>query len=142
MTKMAYGATISGQDVVLAAVSSNDGTSFEFHPAASTKLRLEHPSDRQAVMAFFNALSSLIKDNGIKVIGILGRLSSGPYSSDGVTFKIEGLLQVLDVIDADVVHSKTLTPWRNKYKKVVPEEKFKYQVDAIAVGCYALSSKS
>jgi hypothetical protein len=141
MTRLAYGATISGQDVVLAAVSSNDGTSFEFHPAASAKLRLEYPNDRQAVMAFFNALSGLIKDNGIKIIGILGRTSSGPFASDGVTFKIEGLLQVLDVTEASVVHGKTLTPWRKKYKGIIPAEKFKYQADAIAIGCYALSAK-
>ena len=67
MTKWAYGATIGGQEVVLAAISSLDGITFQFHPDASTKMRLEHPNERKAVMSLYDALASLVKDKGIKM---------------------------------------------------------------------------
>ena len=128
------GIEIKGSEAIFALVTPN----LEHVAVATKKLALDDDEDAASVKAFAANLAAFVKAQGITRMVIKKRSKKGEFAGGPTTFKIEGILQLLDDCDVQLLSPQTLNAQFKKHAFELPATLNKYQHEAFKVACAAL----
>ena len=132
------GVDIAGSDLFLAIVDGENG-SYNFVPTKPSRISLENDEDQDLVRSFFETITTFIRVNNVGLVAIKKRATKGPYAGGSITFKIEGLLQIVPGCKV-ALHAAPTIAAKNKSKRfIVPVGVFAYQRGAFHTACCALT---
>lgn len=129
------GVSLSGSVATLALLEIGDN-GFRVIDCETTRVELGDGNEASAVRSFRDAFAALIRDHQIDLIAIKKRNTGGPYVGGAMTFKMEGLIQILDVqvrLIAPITIAQSVK--RNGYAR--PRDLHKYQKEAFEVAVVA-----
>ena len=134
------GIEIKGSEAIFAL--ARQGQAGLEHVSISTKkIALDDDEDAANVKAFAAQVAAFVAANGITRIAIKKRSKKGEFAGGPTTFKIEGILQLLDECEVQLLSPQTLTAQFKKYAFELPASLNKYQHDAYKAACAALLKK-
>ncbi|MCH4872597.1 MULTISPECIES: DUF3010 family protein [Pseudomonas] len=128
------GIEIKGSEAIFALVTPH----LEHVAVATKKLALDDDEDAASVKAFAANLAAFVKAQGITRMVIKKRSKKGEFAGGPTTFKIEGILQLLDDCDVQLLSPQTLNAQFKKHAFELPATLNKYQHEAFKVACAAL----
>ncbi len=131
------GIDIKASEAIFALASVESGALAHL-PLPLKKLALEDDDDAAQVKAFARQAAALIAENGITHLAIKKRSKKGEFAGGPVTFKIEGILQLLDNCEVELVSPQTINAQAKKQGIELPPTLNKYQHDAFKAGCALL----
>jgi Protein of unknown function (DUF3010) len=108
-----------------------------------TKVPLSDSAQQDSIRSFGNVFKSISTDHAIDLISIRGRNDKGGYSSSGVTFKMEGAIQIMTDVECAVIPYQTINAKVKKISFSIPDSINKYQHDAYlsAIAIHAIRTK-
>lgn len=89
------GIEIKGSEALLAVASLQAGSPVHVG-LATKKIGLEDDEDAAQVKAFAAQVKAFVSEHGIERLAIKKRSKKGDFAGGPTTFKIEGVLQLLD----------------------------------------------
>ena len=134
------GVSLSGSVATLALLEIQNG-GFRSIDCEITRVELGDSNKASAIKSFRDAFAALVRDHQVDVIAIKKRNTAGPFAGGAMTFKMEGLIQILDV-KVQLVAAITIAQAvkRNQYAR--PQELHKYQNEAFEVAMAAAEKLS
>ena len=131
------GIEIKGSEAIIA-VAAQDLT----HVALpNKKIALDDDDEAANVKAFASQVAAFVRDNGITRIAIKKRSKKGEFAGGPTTFKIEGVLQLLDGVEVTLLSPQTINAQYKKHNFELPATLNKYQHEAFKTACSALVKK-
>ena len=134
------GIEIKGSEAIIA-VASLDGSTLSHAALATKKIALEDDEDAASVKLFAAQVASFVRENSIDRIAIKKRSKKGEFAGGPTTFKIEGVLQLLDGCEVTLLSPQTITAQAKKHAFELPATLNKYQHEAYKAACSALVKK-
>lgn len=134
------GIEIKGSEAIIA-VASLDGSTLGHVALATKKIALEDDEDAANVKLFAAQVASFVRENSIDRIAIKKRSKKGEFAGGPTTFKIEGVLQLLDGCEVTLLSPQTITAQAKKRGTELPATLNKYQHEAYKTACAALLKK-
>ncbi|SEH98199.1 DUF3010 family protein [Pseudomonas asplenii] len=131
------GIEIKGSEAIFA-LASLQGANPEHVAVAIKKLGLDDDEDAAGVKAFAAQLRAFVEANGITRIVIKKRSKKGEFAGGPITFKIEGILQLLDHCEVTLLSPQTVNAQHKKHGFELPGTLNKYQHEAYKTACAAL----
>lgn len=131
------GIEIKGSEAIIA-VAAPDLTHVTL---ATKKIALEDDDEAANVKAFASQVAAFVRDNGITRIAIKKRSKKGEFAGGPTTFKIEGVLQLLDGVEVTLLSPQTINAQYKKHNFELPATLNKYQHEAFKTACSALVKK-
>ncbi|PAA30728.1 DUF3010 family protein [Pseudomonas fragi] len=128
------GIEIKGSEAIFALA----GPGLEHVAVATKKIALDDDDEAANVKAFAAQLAAFVKSNGITRIAIKKRSKKGEFAGGPTTFKIEGIIQLLDDCDVQLLSPQTLNAQFKKHAFDLPASLNKYQHEAFKAACAAL----
>jgi len=131
------GIEIKGSEAIIA-VAAPDLTHIAL---ATKKIALEDDDEAANVKAFASQVAAFVRENGITRIAIKKRSKKGEFAGGPTTFKIEGVLQLLDGVEVTLLSPQTINAQNKKHDFALPATLNKYQHEAFKAACSALVKK-
>ena len=76
--------------------------------------------NQSTVEAFYHQTQLFFFENGIKNVHVRSPMEKGPLSASANIYKIEAILQLLDMVTAELVHPVSLTNWVQRERPDLP----------------------
>ncbi|WP_432754718.1 DUF3010 family protein [Pseudomonas sp. WMBT8] len=131
------GIEIKGSEAIIAVATLDLA-----HVALATKkIALEDDDEAANVKAFASQVAAFVRDNAITRIAIKKRSKKGEFAGGPTTFKIEGVLQLLDGVEVTLLSPQTINAQNKKHDFALPATLNKYQHEAFKTACSALVKK-
>ena len=134
------GIEIKGSEAIIA-VASLDNQTLTHVALATKKIALDDDDEAANVKAFAAQVKAFVQDNAITRIAIKKRSKKGEFAGGPTTFKIEGILQLLDDCEVQLLSPQTLNAQFKKHAFDLPASLNKYQHEAFKAACAALLKK-
>ncbi|MEZ1321209.1 DUF3010 family protein [Pseudomonas fluorescens] len=134
------GIEIKGSEAIIA-VAALDGSTLSHVPLATKKIALEDDDEAANVKLFAAQLASFVRENSVDRIAIKKRSKKGEFAGGPTTFKIEGILQLLDGCEVTLLSPQTINAQVKKHNFELPGTLNKYQHEAYKAACSALLKK-
>lgn len=99
---------------------------------------LDNDQNHAQIIDFLDTVHSHFNSLEVDKIVILSRSSKGQFSSSGISFKIEGLIQAYRNKPVEFVSPKTLLAFYKK-NEITIKPKFSYQMEALKLAFYILN---
>ncbi|SEM79503.1 Protein of unknown function [Pseudomonas sp. ok272] len=131
------GIEIKGSEAIIA-LASLDGQALGHLPLATKKIALDDDDDANNVRRFAAQVAAFVREQGIERIAIKKRSKKGEFAGGPTTFKIEGVLQLLDGCEVSLLSPQTLNAQYKKHAFDLPATLNKYQHEAYKTACAAL----
>ncbi|MDY7559862.1 DUF3010 family protein [Pseudomonas sp. 10B1] len=131
------GIEIKGSEAIFAVAILRDNT-LEHLPLSTKKIALEDDEESSNVKAFAGLVKAFIRDNGIEHLAIKKRSKKGEFAGGPTTFKIEGILQLLDQCTVTLVSPQTVSSQHKKHDFKLAASLNKYQHESYKTACSAL----
>jgi len=123
------GIEIRGNEAILA-VAESKAQSITHLPLETKKIAFEDDDDSNHVKSFFSIIKDFVRDNHIDRIAIKKRGRKGEYAGGPTSFKIEGIIQLLDNCDVSLLSPQTISAANKKDGFDLPNSLNKYQHEA------------
>lgn len=136
MSVRVAGVEIKGSEAIFAVVE-HVGAELAHLPLPLKKIVLEDDDIAANVRQFRAQVTAFINDNGLKMLAIKKRGKKGEFAGGPTTFKIEGVLQLLDGCEAVLVSPQTISAQAKKLTEL-PGSLNKYQHEAYKAACAVL----
>jgi hypothetical protein len=131
------GIEIKGSEALLAVATLEAGAPA--HLALGTKkIALEDDDLADNVKAFARQARQFFSDNAITHLAIKKRSKKGEFAGGPTTFKIEGILQLLDGCEVQLLSPQTVSAQAKKHAIELPAGLNKYQHEAYKCACAVL----
>ena len=131
------GIEIKGSEAIIAVAAPD----LSHVAVATKKIALEDDDEAANVKAFASQVAAFVRDNGITRIAIKKRSKKGEFAGGPTTFKIEGVLQLLDGVEVTLLSPQTINAQYKKHNFELPATLNKYQHEAFKAACSALVKK-
>ena len=131
------GIDIKGSEAIFA-VATQGPDGLQHLTIATKKIALDDDDDALNVKAFAAQVTAFVKTNAITRIAIKKRSKKGEFAGGPTTFKIEGIIQLLDACEVQLLSPQTLNAQFKKHAFELPASLNKYQHDADQAACAAL----
>ena len=131
------GIEIKGSEAIFA-VATQGPDGLQHLTIATKKIALDDDDDALNVKAFAAQVTAFVKTNAITRIAIKKRSKKGEFAGGPTTFKIEGIIQLLDACEVQLLSPQTLNAQFKKHAFELPASLNKYQHDAYKAACAAL----
>ncbi len=133
------GVEIKGSEAILAVIDIENEQAV-FVDVGPKKIALKNDEDPGAVKSFFERFWGFIRDNHIDRVVIKKRSRRGEYAGGAVTFKIEGLIQLIDGCSIDLIDAQTITAVQKERRHKLPVNLNRYQEQAfLAAICASIA---
>jgi len=123
------GVEIKASEAIFA-LASLDGSAVTHVPLILKKLALEDDEVVANVRAFAAQAAAFVAEHGIQRLAIKKRSKKGEFAGGPTTFKIEGILQLLEGCETVLVSPQTMSAQAKKLGAELPASLNKYQHDA------------
>jgi hypothetical protein len=130
------GVEIKGSEAIFAVVEY-DGSALAHLSTSLKKIALEDDDIAANVRQFRERVAAFVGDNGLKMLAIKKRGKKGEFAGGPTTFKIEGVLQLLEGCEAVLVSPQTISAQAKKLAEL-PGSLNKYQHEAYKAACAVL----
>ena len=134
------GIEIKGSEAIFA-MAAQGANGLEHRANATKKIALDDDDESVNVKAFAMQIAAFVKANGITRIAIKKRSKKGEFAGGPTTFKIEGIIQLLDDCEVQLLSPQTLNAQNKKHNFDLPATLNKYQHEAYKAACSALMKK-
>jgi hypothetical protein len=134
------GIEIKGSEAIFAIATLQDGTP-QHRAIATKKIALEDDDEAANVKAFAIQVGAFVQANDIQRIVIKKRSKKGEFAGGPTTFKIEGVLQLLEHCEVTLLSPQTINAQNKKHDFALPATLHKYQHEAFKAACSALMKK-
>ncbi len=114
------------------AIIEGDGESYSYLESDPKRVNLDDDESSDHVRSFAEVFQSLVRDQRIDHLGIKKRNKSGEYAGGPTSFKIEGILQLLDGCEVHLVAPATIAAFLRRQAVPKPISLLKYQEAAFA----------
>ena len=131
------GVEIKASEAIFA-LASLDGSAVTHVPLTLKKLALEDDEVVANVRAFAAQAAAFVAEHGIQRLAIKKRSKKGEFAGGPTTFKIEGILQLLEGCETVLVSPQTMSAQAKKLGAELPASLNKYQHDAFKAACAVL----
>jgi hypothetical protein len=131
------GVEIKASEAIFA-LASLDGSAVTHVPLTLKKLALEDDEVVANVRAFAAQAAAFVAEHGIQRLAIKKRSKKGEFAGGPTTFKIEGILQLLEGCETVLVSPQTISAQAKKLGAELPASLNKYQHDAFKAACAVL----
>ena len=131
------GVEIKASEAIFA-LASLDGSAVTHVPLILKKLALEDDEVVANVRAFAAQAAAFVAEHGIQRLAIKKRSKKGEFAGGPTTFKIEGILQLLEGCETVLVSPQTMSAQAKKLGAELPASLNKYQHDAFKAACAVL----
>lgn len=101
-------------------------------------ITLDEDHNHSQVLDFIDTVHSHFNSSGVDKIVIISRITSGRFSSSGISFKLEGLIQAYKNKPVEFVSPKTLSAYYRKHPNTIAP-KYKYQKACYELAFYILN---
>lgn len=115
-----------------------EGGAVNHLPLTLKKLALDDDDQAANVRAFAAQAAAFVAENGIQRLAIKKRSKKGEFAGGPTTFKIEGILQLLEGCETVLVSPQTISALAKKSSAELPSSLNKYQHDAFKAACAVL----
>ena len=105
------------------------------------KVSLLDDEDAGQVRDFQSAVGTLVKQHGVNRIVIKKRGKKGRFAGGSVSFKMEGVIQLIDSCEVILLSPQTIATVSKKYIYEVPAELKQYQRDAFYTALAGLDNR-
>lgn len=108
----------------------------------STKFKLDDPTQPEQVKQFKDQINSFFDSVKPQKIGVVARNSNSKVkpSPSPISFKLEGIIQLYEKTQIELIWKKTTDAFFKKNEKVLSSEKG-YQTDAFDLAYYLIENK-
>ncbi len=134
------GIEIKGSEALLAVVALEAGSPAHL-AMATKKIGLEDDELADNVKAFASQARQFVTEHGITHLAIKKRSKKGDFAGGPTTFKIEGILQLLEGCEVALVSPQTVSAQAKKHNIEPPASLNKYQHEAYKSACALLLSR-
>ena len=134
------GIEIKGSEAIIA-VAALDGSTLSHVPLATKKIALDDDDEAANVRRFAAQVASFVRENSVDRIAIKKRSKKGEFAGGPTTFKIEGILQLLDGCEVTLLSPQTINAQAKQHNFELPGTLNKYQHEAYKAACSALMKK-
>ncbi len=121
---------MSASEASVVLVDVADGSQLKVVETSSRKIDLENDESQEHVKAFRDTFQTFLRGNSVDVAVIRKRRSSGTHAASGISFKLEGLIQMNDVCEVQFIAPQTVSSVLKKHPIEIPAGLKKYQHDA------------
>lgn len=101
------GVELKGNDAIICLLSLDDGM-FSLPDCRSRKLSINDANDPEQLKSFQFTFKKLVEDYGIEKVVIRTRPTRGKFAGGYVGFKLEGILQVTESVDVELLSNTEL----------------------------------
>ncbi|MDH3652073.1 MAG: DUF3010 family protein [Saprospiraceae bacterium] len=129
------GIDIKGTEAILVCLSG-DQNNYQQISASIKKFKLGDSNNQANVRHFYSTLRQFMTENHFDKIGIKERATKGKFAGGPASFKIEGLIQTLD-IPVVIVHGRTVQA-KLKTLDLNTGGYSQYQLDALKLAYFLL----
>lgn len=133
------GIELKGSEALLA-LATLDGGQLLHLATATKKIALDDDEDAAQVKAFAARAQAFVNEHGITHLAIKKRGKKGDFAGGPVTFKMEGVLQLLEGCEVHLVSPQTIAAQGKKHDLTPPAALNKYQHEAWKSACALLVS--
>lgn len=113
--------------------------SWEFIECETRKISLPNDEDSSQLRGFRESVNALVKHHGILRIAIKKRAKKGKYAGGPVSFKMEGVVQLVDNCEVLLLAPQTIAKvLKSNASLILPASLNKYQHDAFYTAFTAL----
>lgn len=123
------GVELSGSKAILAVIEKDD-ESINFIDCEPRKLELADDESKEQVTSFFETFQGFLKEKNVTKVVIKKRNKKGEYSGGPVSFKIEGLIQLLGGCEVELLAPTAISSRFKKSGISHPDKCRKYQHSA------------
>ena len=134
------GIEIKGSEAIIA-LAALDTQALTHVALATKKIALDDDDEAANVKAFAAQVKAFVHDNAITRIAIKKRSKKGEFAGGPTTFKIEGVLQLLEGVEVTLLSPQTVNAQNRKHTFDLPATLNKYQHEAYKAACSALVKK-
>ena len=134
------GIDIKGSEAIFA-VATQGPDGLQHLAIATKKIALDDDDEAANVKAFAAQVKAFVQDNAITRIAIKKRSKKGEFAGGPTTFKIEGVLQLLEGVEVTLLSPQTINAQNKKHNFELPTMLNKYQHEAYKAACSALLKK-
>ncbi|WP_425929594.1 DUF3010 family protein [Pseudomonas sp. NyZ201] len=131
------GIELKGSEALLALASLDAGQPVHL-PSAIKKIGIEDDEDAGQVREFLARVQAFVSEHGVTHVAIKKRSKKGDFAGGPVTFKLEGLLQLLQGCEVLLVSPQTIAAQGKKHDLTPPAALNKYQHEAWKSACSVL----
>jgi len=130
------GIQIAGSEAIFTILKKRNGDIQDI-TGNFRKLKLANDENCNEVRSFSKTINSHFDNLNPKKIGIIRRNKSGKFSGGAVSFKIEGLIQIYEKNNVELISPRTLRKFqKEKLPAITPQ--CKYQEDSCLLAHYLL----
>lgn len=130
------GIQIAGSEAIFTILKKRNGDIQDI-TGNFRKLKLANDENCNEVRSFSKTINSHFDNLNPKKIGIIKRNKSGKFSGGAVSFKIEGLIQIYEKNNVELISPRTLKKFQKEKSPVITPQ-CKYQKDSCLLAHYLL----
>ena len=132
----AIGIELAGKEAILVA-SEKEGENLTIIETKIKKVSFKDHTDSEEVKEMRQLLFSFFNEISPDKIAVIKRGESGQFAASPVSFKIEGLIQLYEKINIDLVPLPTIKAFLKRDPLLILP-KYNYQENALALAHYLL----
>jgi hypothetical protein len=115
--------------------------SWKFIDCEPRKISIPNDEDSSQIRAFRNSINALVKHHSIQRIAIKKRAKRGKFAGGPVSFKMEGVIQLVDNCEVLLLPPQTIAKVvKNNTSVILSDPLKKYQHDAFYTALTALDN--
>lgn len=134
------GVDLSGREAVFVVLDGDKG-SFTVVNHEPRRIELADSASAEEVRSLSTLLGAFFRDNDVKIVVIRARAGRGEYMGSATSFKIEGLIQLCEWLDVQLLPPQTIAAVQRKERVATPKSLRKYQEKAF-LAAYAYLTRS
>jgi hypothetical protein len=133
------GVDLSAHDAIVV-ILNGTRTSWHLVNCEPRKITLPDDEDAGQVRAFRDAMDAFVKHHGIQRTAVKKRGKKGKFAGGSVSFKMEGLIQLIGTCDVILLPVQTIAKVAKEHPNAFPEELNQYQREAFYTALTALDA--
>lgn len=124
------GIDLSGNDACLVIMNKERDQAPQLVISHTRKICLHDDENADSVKLFLSTLTAFCQENQIEQIVVKKRNKKGKFAGGAVTFKMEGLIQIIPNVVVSLLAANSIAFFEKKHPISFPESLLKYQQDA------------
>lgn len=133
------GIQIKSKEAILVVLEKNDSGNI-VQTNESAKYGIDDPANPNQVKQFRDQINSAFDSIGATRIGVVARNPNGKgeRAPSPISFKLEGIIQLYENIEVELVWKQTTNAYYKKHTKTISANN-KYQADAFDLAYYLIN---
>jgi len=119
-----------------------DKSEWKAVDCSTCKVNVIDDENRDEIISFYETFCNLVRDYDIETIVIKKRNKRGEYAGGAVTFKLEGVLQLVRNVEISFLSAQAISRFTKKNPSALPDKLNKYQETAFNVARTFLGKNS